>query len=60
MIGSYIVFRCIDLFCASQSRFSSQGARVVAILAAMLCLAVTVFFMIDLVLSPGALPKVAP
>lgn len=64
MIGAYFLFRCIETFCANGNRFSGEPGRVIAIVTALLCLLATVFFMVDLILSPSpttsAIPGITP
>jgi len=53
MIGVYILFRCVDTFCANGNRFSGEPGHVIAVVGALVCLLATLYFMVDLVLSPS-------
>ena len=51
MIGIYILLRCCDLLASAPGRFSSSGARVVVMVAALLCFLMTLFCIADLALT---------
>jgi hypothetical protein len=51
MIGGYIIFRCIEALCRNGSQFSSEGARTVVIIAAMLGILATVVMTLNLLLG---------
>lgn len=57
MIGVYILLRCCELICSSESRYSSKFALVVVRILAVVCFLVTLFFIADLALSGSQQPS---
>jgi hypothetical protein len=54
MIGGYIIFRCLEIGCRSKASFSSDLARTIVVIAAILGILVTGFFTLDLLFTGGA------
>jgi hypothetical protein len=58
MIGGYIIFRCIELACRSESQFASKNARSAVIVFAVIGVLVTGFLALNLMLSGNSLSSV--
>jgi hypothetical protein len=58
MVGCYVNFRALDVWCRPKSSFSSEFAHTFMLIVAVLLMAVNTFCMIDLMSSSGsAVPK---
>lgn len=55
MVGGYIMFRCVELACRSQSQFASKNARGAVIVFAMIGVLVTGFLTLNMMMSGRSL-----